>query len=342
MSEVQPTVSVVVPCRNERPHIEAFLASLLSQEDPPGGFEIIIADGLSSDGTRDVLARAASQDSRLRIIDNPERIVSTGLNRAIAAARGGVVVRADAHTEYAQDYLRQCHAVLEQTGAENVGGPWIAAGRGYVSRAIAAAFQSPFGSGGAHAHDPGYEGPVDTVYLGCWRREYLQKIGGFDEQLIRNQDDELNLRICRTGGTVWQCPRIRSRYFVRGSLAALFKQYVQYGYWKVRVVQKHRLPASLRQLVPAAFVFSLLFLSILSLVARPAQIALASVAAAYFVCNIGASVLTAARSQWIVLPVLPLVFSCYHVGYGVGFLRGIVDVVFLGRGASAKMSALTR
>jgi glycosyltransferase involved in cell wall biosynthesis len=342
MSEMLPAVSVVVPCRNERAHIEGFVSSILAQEAPPGGFEIIIADGMSSDGTRDVLTRAAGQDSRLRIIDNPERIVSTGLNRAIAAARGGVIVRVDVHTEYAPDYLRQCHAVLEETGADNVGGPWIAAGRGYVSCAIAAAFQSPFGSGGAHAHDPSYEGAVDTVYLGCWRREYLQRIGGFDEQLVRNQDDELNLRICRTGGAVWQCPKIRSRYFVRGSLTALFKQYLQYGYWKVRVIQKHRLPASLRQLVPAAFVLSLVSLSILSPVARPAQVALAGVAASYLACNLTASVVTAARSRWISLPVLPLVFLCYHLGYGVGFLRGIVDVVFLGRGASARMSALTR
>jgi glycosyltransferase involved in cell wall biosynthesis len=342
MSDALPAVSVVAPCRNERLHIEAFVASILSQDEPPGGCELIVADGMSTDGTRDVLAQLAATNPRVRVIDNPGRIVSTGLNKAVDAAHGRLIIRADIHTEYASDYLRQCVAVLDATGADNVGGPWIAAGRSYVSRAIAAAFQSPFGSGGARAHDPVYEGDVDTVYLGCWRRDYLQAIGSFDEELVRNQDDELNLRIRRSGGHVWQCPKIRSRYFTRGSLTALFRQYVQYGYWKVRVIQKHQLPASLRHLVPAAFVLTLVVLLLLSPVSIAARIALAGVVASYLACNLAASVMTAARSRWTSLPVLPLVFVCYHVGYGYGFLRGIADFVVLRRGAPTEMSVLTR
>src|SRR5262249_41370233 len=190
-------------------------------------------------------------------IDNPERIVSTGLNAAIRAAHGDIIVRMDVHTEYASDYVRQCVEVLEETGADNVGGPWIARGETYTARAVAAAFRSPFAVGNARGHDPFYEGPLDTVYLGCWRRDLLLRNQEFDEELVRNQDDEHNLRLTVAGGVVWQSPRIKSWYCPRSSLAGLFRQYFQYGYWKVRVIQKHGRSASLRHIVPVFFVLGL-------------------------------------------------------------------------------------
>src|SRR5215472_14928877 len=156
-----PAVSIVVPCRNEADYIEAALRSILAQETPTGGFEVIVADGMSDDGTREILQKLAGEDPRLRFIDNPGRIVSTGLNQAIRVARGEIIARMDAHTEYAPDYIRQCVTVLEETGADNVGGAWVAKGDGLVSSAIAAAFQSPFAAGGATGHDPSYEGAVD-------------------------------------------------------------------------------------------------------------------------------------------------------------------------------------
>ena len=167
----------------------------------------------------------------------------------------------DAHSEYASDYIRQCLQVLDETGADNVGGPWIARGEGYIGLAIAAVFQSPFAVGGARGHNPEYEGEIDTVYLGCWRRELFDRIGFFDEELVRNQDDEFNLRLVRAGGRIWQSPRIRSWYRPRGSLRDLFRQYLQYGYWKVRVIQKHRRPAAIRHLAPAGLVISLALLT---------------------------------------------------------------------------------
>ena len=157
MNDAIPAVSVVVPCYNELGHIEACLHSILAQEPPHGGFEVIVADGMSSDGTRDILMELACEEPRLRVIDNPGRIVSTGLNAAIRAARGKVIIRMDVHTEYATDYVRQCLAVLQETGADNVGGPWVAKGVGFVGKAIAAAFQSPFSVGGPMGHDPSYE-----------------------------------------------------------------------------------------------------------------------------------------------------------------------------------------
>ena len=183
--------------------------------------------------TSKILRTAASRELRLKVIDNPGRIVSIGLNAAIRAARGQIIIRMDAHTAYAPDYVARCLEVLEKTGADNVGGPWLATGDGYVGRAIAAAFQSSFAVGGARGHDANYEGPVDTVYLGCWSKETFERFGYFDEELVRNQDDEHNLRITRGGGKVYQSPKIKSWYRLRGTLAALFKQYMQYGYWKV-------------------------------------------------------------------------------------------------------------
>ena len=338
-----PTVTVVIPCRNERSHIEDCLRGILEQTPPPGGFEVIVADGGSDDGTRAILEQLAAASAGLRVIDNPRRIVSAGLNAAIRAARGRIIVRMDAHTRYAPDYVRECVAALAASGADNVGGPWVARGDRYLSRAIAAAFQSPFAAGGARGHDPDYAGPVDTVYLGCWPAATFRAHGLFDEELVRNQDDEHNLRLTRGGGRVWQSPRIRSWYTPRGSLVALFRQYSQYGYWKVRVIRKHHRPAAVRHLVPALFVATLG----LCLLGAPFSgllraLGLAALAA-YLVGVLGAALATAARTEWRFAPVLPAVFAMYHFGYGLGFLQGLIDFAILRRRAArASATVLTR
>src|SRR5579862_9556598 len=209
-------ISVMIPCRNEKRHIGEFLDSLLDQDlDPGWDLEILVADGMSDDGTREALRQYAERAPSVRMIDNPSRIVSTGLNAAIDASSGDIIIRMDAHTVYARDYIRECVRVLHETGADNVGGPWVAKGRGPVGRAIAAAFQSPFCCGGGKAHDVNYEGEVDTVYLGCWPRSVFDRVGRFDPELVRNQDDEFNFRLRRAGGKVWQSPRIQSTYTPR-------------------------------------------------------------------------------------------------------------------------------
>ena len=315
---------------------------MLTQEAPAGGFELIVADGLSDDGTRDVLRRLVDEHPGLRMLDNAGRIVSTGLNAAIRTAVGQIIVRADVHTAYAADYLRQCVAVLEETGADNVGGPWSAVGQGYIGCAIAAVFHSPFGSGGARAHDRRYEGPVDTVYLGCWRRSLFERIGAFDEELVRNQDDELNLRLRRAGGTIWQSTRIRSWYRPRNSLRHLFQQYSQYGYWKVRVIQKHRQPAAWRHLVPAAFILVTIALLGASPFSSMARRGVGLVVGAYFVSTLAASAMTALSTDAKLLPVLPAVFACCHAGYGYGFLRGVWDFVITRRAPARRMATISR
>jgi glycosyltransferase involved in cell wall biosynthesis len=340
--QIQPSVTVVVPCRNEYGHIASCVAGLLALEPPRGGFEIIVADGNSDDGSRNILNCLAEKDSRVRVIDNPGRIASSGLNAAIRAARGGIIVRADAHTEYAPDYLVQCLEVLDQTGADNVGGPARTRTSGYTQQAVAAAYHSPFSVGGARFHNPDYEGCVDTVTYGCWRRGAFERFGYFDEELVRNQDDEHNLRIIRGGGKVWQSPKIKSWYKPRVSLGDLFQQYAQYGYWKVRVIQKHRLPASPRHLVPATFILTLALLAALSPVVAGASSVLLLALGFYALALLGASVATAAKTEWKLLPLLPLVFVCYHFGYGIGFLHGIWDFLVRRAKPSPGFSHLTR
>lgn len=338
----RPLVSIVMPCRNEAGHIETCLQSILAQEPPEGGFEVLVADGMSTDGTREYLERMAAQHPCIRVLNNSGRIVSTGLNAAIRAAGGDIIVRMDAHTAYAPDYVRQCLAVMNETGADNVGGPMQTRADTFMERAIRAVFHSTFAVGGARSHQPNYKGFVDTVIYGCWRKSVFERIGYFDEELIRNQDDEHNLRLVRAGGKVYQSPRIRSWYRVRGSLRALFRQYMQYGYWKVLVIRKHQTPASLRHLVPGAFVGCMCLLPVVGLFWPPALWAAMGLALLYFVAALAASLVTAVRTQLTLLPVLPVVFWCFQFGYGYGFLRGILDFSILHKAPDAQFVQLTR
>ncbi|MDP1650921.1 MAG: glycosyltransferase family 2 protein [Rubrivivax sp.] len=336
---VEHLVSIIVPCRNEAAHIDAFCADALRQALPPQWqLELIVADGDSSDGTRARLQQLAAADARLHIVDNPARFVASGLNRALAVSRGSVVVRMDVHTRYAPDYVAQCLAALQRSGADNVGGPWRAEGLGGWGRAIAAAFQSRWVAGGARSRDLGYEGEVDTVYLGCWPRASFERFGIFDEALVRNQDDEHNLRIVRGGGRVWQSAAIRSTYRPRDSLAALWRQWLQYGYWKPFVMKKHS-QAALRHRIPGLFVALLLLATLAALagITAPLWVLLA----AYALLLAGLSVAVAAGSSWALLWRLPLVVAAQQLGYGVGTLVGHWDAWRHGRGRE-RFASLTR
>ena len=227
-------VSVIVPCHNEGRYVQAFCVGVMRQQLPPGwSLEVVMADGVSDDGTWEVLQGIAAADPRLLLISNPQRIVSTGLNRALQQTTGEVIVRMDMHTEYAPDYIAQCIAALRETNADNAGGPWYAQpeeNAGPLQCAVAAAFQSRWVMGGALSRQLDYSGWIDTVYLGSWPRATFERYGDFDESLVRNQDDEHNLRIRRGGGRVWQSARIRSAYRPRAGLFKVFRQYLQYGY----------------------------------------------------------------------------------------------------------------
>ena len=266
MENTHPYLSIIVPCCNEANNIEGCLQSILGQKPPDGGFELIVADGMSTDGTRSILDRVACGDSRVRILENKGKIVSTGLNLGIQAAKGKVIMRMDAHTEYANGL---CGAMpgkhSMRTKADNVGGPCRARGFSTVGRAIAAAFQSPFAVGGSYNHNVNYEGPIDTVYLGCWPRQVFSDIGMFDEELVRNQDDEFNFRMRQAGKALWQSPKIKSIYHTRETIGKLFRQYLQYSYWKVKVIRKYNRPASIRHLIPSSFCLALIGLPLASI-----------------------------------------------------------------------------
>ena len=349
------TISVIVPCRNERDHIDVFCASVLEQRIPEGwDLEVLIADGRSDDGTRERLSHWVQQDPRFALIDNPGRIVSTGLNRCIERARGSFIVRLDVHTVYAHDYIEQCLKAWQRTGADNVGGPWRAMGKPgqKVQQAIAAAFQSKWVSGGALSRDLNYEGEADTVYLGAWPRQTFERFGGFDENLVRNQDDEHNLRIHKGGGRIWQSALIRSTYQPRASVGDVFRQYRQYGYWKPFVMKKHGQAAALRHLVPGLFVASLIGLLVLmlgfgglTLIASSASTLKWVSAWGTLLCSLAllALCLTYGLAVFVVslsisrelggrlMGQLPDVIAAYHFGYGLGSIRGWLDVWGRGR-----------
>lgn len=334
---VTQLVSVIAPCRNEHAYIDIFCDQALAQQLPPGWqLEVLVADGGSDDGTRELLEARAKREGRLILVDNPARIASAGLNACLAHARGAVIVRMDIHTTFAPDYVLQCLSALERSSADNVGGPWVAQGVDAMGQAIAAAFQCPWVVGGARSRDLTYEGEVDTVYLGCWPRASFERFGHFDESLVRNQDDEHNLRIRLAGGRVWQSADIRSIYRPRGSLRALFAQQRQYGYWRPFVMKKHGQPGSLRQLVPMVFVAACMASGVAT---RWFAAPFVSLSLAYGLYLTVASCKAAKNAQNLMR--LPAVIVAYHFGYGIGTWQGCWDLV-LGRRAGQAQTRLTR
>ena len=321
-----PFVTVILPIRNESGFIARSLGAVLAQDYPRGRMEVVVADGMSTDDTRAIVRQCAdaAPGINVTIVDNPEGIVPTGMNAALKAARGEVVVRVDGHTIVEPDYVRECAAALARSGAENVGGRMSAVGRGNFARAVAAATSSRFGVGGARFHYSDQEELVDTVYMGAWPKAVLDGLGGFDPEMVRDQDDELNYRLRERGGRILLSPRIRSRYYNRSSLRSLARQYFQYGYWKVRVLQKHPKQMSARQFVPPAFAAAVVGGAVLSPWSRGVRRLWSATLAAYGLAAVTASVAVARRAGWRHLPVLPAAFAAMHLGYGGGFLAGLV------------------
>jgi succinoglycan biosynthesis protein ExoA len=324
-----PLVTVVLPIRNEADAIARGLEAILAQDYPSDRLEVLVADGMSTDGTRAIVESLRSRHPRLRLIDNPRGIVPTGLNAAIQQAAGEIIVRVDGHTEIAPDYVRQCVAELQRSGAENVGGRMTAVASGAFGQAVALATSSPFGVGGARFHYSDREEWVDTVYMGAWRREVFDRFGLFDEELVRDQDDEFNYRVRSRGGRILLSPRIRSRYTVRSTPHSLWRQYFQYGYWKVRVMQKHPGQMRPRHFAPPLFAASWIAVPLLAVVSPLGRVGLGLLAGSYLVANLASSIALAGANGWRHLRYLPSVFAILHLSYGLGFLTGLMH--FAGR-----------
>jgi len=321
-----PKVSVIMPVRNEAEYIEKSLGSVLKQDYPADRMEVIIADGMSEDGTRDSVLKIIKDNGcfPVRVIDNPGLIVPTGLNAALKIAEGDIVIRVDGHTEIANDYISQCVSALNRTGAENVGGRMDAQGIGSFGQAVALATSNPFGIGGGRFHYSDKEEYVDTVYMGAWKKEVFEKFDILDEELVRNQDDEFNYRLLKNGCKILLCPQIKSKYVNRSSIKSLWRQYFQYGYWKVRVLQKHPLQMRLRQFVPATFVIALISSAFIAPFSESIRILLILIAGSYIAGNLLASGQIAWSKGWRHFPLLPIVFAVLHLSYGTGFLVGLV------------------
>lgn len=326
--EKLPFVSVIMPVRNEADFIWRSLGSVLAQDYPHERLEVVVADGESTDNTRFLIEKLAEKsDVRVRLVANPERIAPTGLNHAIRQAEGEIVVRVDGHCEIAPDYVANCVKHLQEGAADGVGGPIETIGETLTARAIAAAMSSKFGVGGSAfrtAGDEEGEMTVDTVAFPGYRRATLDKAGPFNEELVRNQDDEYNYRIRKLGGRILLTPDIRSKYYSRSGFRSLWRQYFQYGYWKVRVLQMHPKQMSARQFVPFAFVLALIALAVSSFFLPLGGWALGFVLVLYAAAALAAALKATLKSEPRALPLVFLSFVILHISYGLGFLFGLI------------------
>jgi glycosyltransferase involved in cell wall biosynthesis len=332
-----PFVTVIIPIRNEANFIADTLGAVLEQDYPHDQMEVIMVDGLSTDNTREIVQEVTRQTRdrqtedqspiHFHLLDNPARIVPAALNAGICRAKGEIIIRVDGHTIIAPDYVRQCVEALQRTHADNAGGTQRAVGMNAFSDAVALATSTPFGVGGARFHYSDKEEWVDTVYLGAWPRRVFSRIGLFDEELVRDQDDEFNYRLRRSGGRILHSPRIKSFYSARSRFIPLVTQYFQYGFWKVSVLQKNPRQMRLRQFVPPLFVAALLGSALLASFSSWGLTLLGAVGGAYLVANGVASFSTAARNGWRHLPLLPVIYATLHLSYGLGFLLGLIRFV---------------
>jgi glycosyltransferase involved in cell wall biosynthesis len=320
-------VSVIVPCRNEEKTIRLLLEALAQQSFPRSEMEVLIADGLSEDGTRDVIAefKAEYPSMQLRILDNPHRIIPAALNVGIAAAQGEFILRMDAHAIPQLDYVARCVEALQTTHAENVGGVWEIQpqNKSWVARSIAAAAAHPLAVGDAGYRIGSQAGYVDTVPFGAFRRELIERIGPFDEHLLTNEDYEFNARIRQSGGSIWLDPQIRSVYFARGSLGELAKQYWRYGFWKAQMLKRYPQTLRLRQALPPLFVFSLILLPILSLVFQPLFTVWLIELGIYLAALIFVGIQLAIQKKDAALALgVPLAIATMHLGWGAALIVG--------------------
>jgi len=320
-----PKVSIIVPCYNEEATIRHLLDSILAQTYPREQMEVVIADGLSADSTRMMIAAFQQEhpDLSVRIVENSVRTIPSGLNLAIKSASGEMIIRLDAHSAPIPEYVARCVDALESGKGANVGGVWeIKPGaQTWVAESIAAAAAHPLGVGDAMYRLNAKAGAVDTVPFGSFRRSLIEKIGAFDETLLTNEDYEFNTRVRQSGGVVWLEPSIRSVYFARSTFGALARQYWRYGFWKWRMLACYPSTLRWRQALPPLFVAVLIGLGMLSAWFVLARIIIAVQITLYLATLIFAGLISAVKKQKSILIFgLPLAIVTMHISWGSGFL----------------------
>lgn len=314
-----------MPVRNEQEAIRRSVSAALAQDYPSDRLEVLIVDGLSEDDTRTIVSEIAQHDSRVRVIDNKARLMAAGFNHGLSFARGEVILLLGGHTEIAKTYVSRCVGILQEKRADCVGGVVETLGETKVGKAIALAMSSSFGVGGVNFRvGASEEKYVDTVAFGAYTRDIVDRAGLLDERFVRNQDDEYNYRIRKLGARILLVPDIHCRYYSRSSLGALWRQYFQYGYWKVRVTQRHPRQMRPRHFVPMLFVGTLLLSLGLTVFSKTSLWIFGLITGLYIAASLAASVALAGKRNWHLLPLLPLAFAVLHLSYGLGFLIGLV------------------
>lgn len=328
----KPSVSIIMPVRNEAQYIERSLESVLKQDYPPELMKILIVDGMSDDDTREIVQlvidrRRQEVDGKIpsiKLFDNPGRTVPVALNIGLRNSRGDVIIRVDGHCEIPTNYVRSCVELLKKTKAKNVGGITYSIGETYISQAIAEAMRSPFVIGNSrfrYSSKPGY---VETVFPGAWPREVFDQIGVFDEKYVRHQDYEFNVRLRKAGGRIYFSPELKIRYYSRANFASLAKQYFQYGYWKAQVTKESPRAFRIRHFAPVLLTFATIAGAIMSPLWIGVRFAYLGLWMLYGLFSLGTSVYSASRNGWKYLPVLPIVYPAIHLSWGTGFWAGLL------------------
>jgi len=323
-----PFVTVVMVVRNEAPFMARALELVLAQDYPRDRMEIIVADGLSDDGTRDVLAEYQAKYPFIQVVDNPGRIVASGLNVAIDRSQGELIVRIDGHGQVATDFVSQVVKLMdEHPEAWCAGGPIVHAGTNRFGEAVAVAMSHPLGVGLATHRFEDYEGYVEGAHFPTFRKWIFDRIGKFDEGLVRTEDDEFNYRIAQAGGKVYVSPRVRYVYYVRDRLGKLFRQYFQYSFWRIPVIKKHKKPTTLRQVVPPLFFLAMFVLLVVGIWLRQPWIALA-LPAIYLAALIAVAISVIPRKGLAVAALVPLAVATMHFAYALGIAYGAFAAMF--------------
>lgn len=325
-------LSVIIPCRNEEKFISGCLESIISNDFPKERLEVLVIDGMSDDGTRKIVKRYSKNYYFIKLLNNPKRITPVALNVGIKESIGDYILIIGGHSKLSKIFLSKNVESLKNFDADCVGGiiKTLPARDTLIARSIALALSHPFGVGNAYFRIGSKEKKyVDTVPFGCYRREIFKKIGFFDEELIRNQDDEFNHRLVKNGGKVLLVPDIVSYYFARDSLSKLWRMYFQYGYFKPLVAKKVSAVLTFRQIIPAIFVGTLFTSILFAFMLTPFELLFYFIMSLYLFVNIILSITVVPKKSFKNIFILIISFSTLHFSYGSGYLSGLLYLLII-------------